>query len=144
MMSQCYRCTEPGGYVELAELGFELFSDDDTNGPAFDKFIKLLAEACEKIGRPPATEAILRERLAKAGFQDIQIKSFKQPFGPWAKDQRMKRIGTMVIMTAEGGTQAYGMALMTRTLGMSAEEASTLCREAAADIANKNYHSYAP
>lgn len=144
MMSQCYRCTEPGGYVELAELGFELFSDDDTNGPAFEKFIKLLAEACEKIGRPIATEEILRERLAKVGFQDIQIKSFKQPFGPWPKDQRMKRIGAMVMMTAEGGTQAYGMALMTRTLGMSAEEASTLCREAAADVANKNYHSYTP
>jgi hypothetical protein len=87
-------CTKPGGYVELAEAGAETFSDDNTIGEAFVQFHEYLNEAMLKIGRPPATAALLRQRrLECVGFVDVKVVDTKQPFGSWPKDQRMKTIG---------------------------------------------------
>ncbi|CCX09223.1 Similar to Demethylmenaquinone methyltransferase; acc. no. Q9RRT0 [Pyronema omphalodes CBS 100304] len=144
LLSQCYQVTKPGGYVELAELSLQLNSDDNTNGPALLKWMNLVQEACDKIGRPGVTEDILRSRLEDAGFVDVVVQTFKQPYGPWAKDERNKKIGAMTILAAEAGTEGYGMALFTRILGMSSEEAKEICKAAVKDLRNKNYHSYSP
>ncbi|KAF8245525.1 S-adenosyl-L-methionine-dependent methyltransferase [Wilcoxina mikolae CBS 423.85] len=143
VMSEIYRCTKPGGWVELAEAGTETFSDDNTLGNAFVKFHEYLNEAMLKIGRPPATAALLRQRLEDAGFVDVRAVDFKQPFGPWPKDQRMKTIGAMFLLNAETGMEAYGMVPFTRVLGtMDVEEAQKICREGLTAARNMNHHMY--
>ncbi|KAI5792668.1 S-adenosyl-L-methionine-dependent methyltransferase [Pyronema domesticum] len=125
LLGEAYRCTKPSGYLELAELEMKLYSDDNTMAPAFNKWIQLLKDAIEN-----------------AGFVDVNVVTAKQPFGPWAKDERMKRIGSMVILTAEAGAEGYGMAVFTRFLGLSVEDAKKVCDDAVHDIRNKNYHVY--
>ncbi|KAF8246596.1 S-adenosyl-L-methionine-dependent methyltransferase [Wilcoxina mikolae CBS 423.85] len=144
LMSQMYRTTKPGGYVELAELGGELFSDDNTmtadNG--FKVVCELFVEALAKIARSSATPERLRSLLENAGFVDVEVVNVKQPFGPWPKDPNLKRIGTMVLLNSEAGLEAYCLALFTRVLGMEIEEVEKLCRTAFAAVKNKNNHTY--
>jgi hypothetical protein len=47
----------------------------------------LVRDAMVATGRAPQSEELLRERLEKAGFVDVQSFTLKQPFGPWAKDK---------------------------------------------------------
>ncbi|CCX09225.1 Similar to hypothetical protein NECHADRAFT_45631 [Nectria haematococca mpVI 77-13-4]; acc. no. XP_003044406 [Pyronema omphalodes CBS 100304] len=44
------------------------------------------------VGRPPppATRKLLQERLESAGFVDVEVFTAKQPFGLWAKDEKLK------------------------------------------------------
>lgn len=106
-------CTKPGGYVELAELGCKIFSDDNTltEESGFRKYLAYLDDAMRRVGRPNATAEILTDRLRSAGFEDVQVVSHKQPFGPWPKDGQLKNIGAMTLMMAETGIfEAYGTA----------------------------------
>lgn len=59
-------------------------------------WMDLQARALEKMGRLAPTENQLRERLERNGFEDVVVSSFKQPLGPWAKDERLRQIGALV------------------------------------------------
>jgi hypothetical protein len=104
----------------------------------------LLERACSRLGRPVVTEGILQAGLGGAGFVGVVVRSFKQPYGPWAKDGTLGRIGAMVLLAAESGAEGYGMVMFTRVLGMSSEEAKEACQDCARDIKNRNHHSYSP
>ena len=47
-------------------------------------------------------------------------------------------------MNSETSFEAYGLALFTRVLGMSGEEARAMCLRAQRDLKNKNIHVYNP
>jgi hypothetical protein len=51
------------------------------------RWASLMNEAMGATGRVAASEALLRERLEKAGFVDVQSFSLPLPIGPWAKDK---------------------------------------------------------
>ncbi|KAF8246582.1 S-adenosyl-L-methionine-dependent methyltransferase [Wilcoxina mikolae CBS 423.85] len=145
LLSEAYRCIKPGGYIELQEISGELHCDDGTMKP--DNPIKIyldtLAEAMIKSGRPAAANgAAMKEDLEDAGFVDVQVKVYNQPLGPWPKNERLKRIGAMMLLSSETMFSAYGMVAFTRILGMSAEEAERLCTEGKRAVRNKNYHTY--
>ncbi|KAF8248364.1 S-adenosyl-L-methionine-dependent methyltransferase [Wilcoxina mikolae CBS 423.85] len=144
LMSEVFRCTKPGGYVELAELGSTVYCDDDSM--ADDNAIKIYFEtityAMTKIGRPPANGEFLVRNLENAGFVDIVEDTKKQPIGPWPKDPKLKNVGAMVMLNTEVAFHSYGMAVFTRVLGMTTEEAERLCDAAFAAARNKNNHTY--
>ncbi|KAF8242651.1 S-adenosyl-L-methionine-dependent methyltransferase, partial [Wilcoxina mikolae CBS 423.85] len=144
LMTEIYRCTIPGGHVELSELAVSSHCDDGTMKPdnGMKRFTDLLSEAMVKMGRPPLTPNRLREFLEKAGFVDIKVHNVKQPIGPWPKDPRLKRIGAMVLLNCETAFESYGMALFTRVLGMDAEAAQGICDGALEAVRNKNNHIY--
>jgi len=66
------------------------------------------------------------------------------PWGPWPKDPRMKEIGYWALLNSEYSFEAYGLALFTRVLGMTGEEARELCARAQRDLKNKHIHVYNP
>jgi hypothetical protein len=51
------------------------------------KFSRVLNDAVIASGRVPASEGLLRERLEKAGFVDVQSFTLRMIIGPWAKDK---------------------------------------------------------
>ncbi|KAF8248379.1 S-adenosyl-L-methionine-dependent methyltransferase [Wilcoxina mikolae CBS 423.85] len=143
VMSEMYRCTKPGGYVELAEGGGIMFSDDGTGENGTKRYLEFLSEAMVKSGRPSSIlPEHLKGYLEGAGFVDIKTKSVKQPWGPWPKDTHLKYVGAMILVASESGAGAYGMAAFTRILGMSTEEAERVCDEALKAVKNKNNHMY--
>jgi hypothetical protein len=52
-----------------------------------NKFGSLLNDAMNATGRPAPNEELLRERLEKAGYVDVQSFTLRLPLGPWAKDK---------------------------------------------------------
>ncbi|CCX05524.1 S-adenosyl-L-methionine-dependent methyltransferase [Pyronema domesticum] len=144
LTSEMMRCTAPGGYVELLENSLTLHCDDGTMKPdhGADIFLRRLREALEKMGRPHPTHEFLKNQLENAGFEDVQMLTAKEPFGPWPKDPRMKRVGAMSLLNGSTGFESYGMAAFTRVLGMDAAEARGICERALQDARNKNYHVY--
>jgi hypothetical protein len=139
------RCTLPGGYVEWAELGADVFSDDGSmsDDNAFKRSFDLVSkEALPKLGRLRPELPIMTKLLSEAGFLGLQVFSYKLPFGPWPKDKTQKRIGTMALLNMETGIEAYTLFCATRLLGMELEEAKKICDDAWKAVKNKNTHMY--
>ncbi|KAI5821266.1 S-adenosyl-L-methionine-dependent methyltransferase [Pyronema omphalodes] len=144
LLKQAYSRLKPGAYLELGELGAEIYSDDNTLSTThgFKRYLECIHAAFNAIGRPQQTAATIQKLLEDAGFIDIQVSSFKQPFGPWPQDTRMKEIGAMVLVMTQTALEAYGMAPFTRYLGMSQEEAAKICDAGVASVRNRHNHVY--
>jgi hypothetical protein len=137
-------CTIPGGYVELCEADMSMHCDDGTM--KVDNPLKVCADnvraSLVKMERICPDLEMLENLLKKAGFEDIKTMTAKEPFGPWAKDPRMKKIGAMQLLHCESVFESYGMAAFTRVLGMDFAEAKAICDAAKLAAKNKNYHIY--
>lgn len=144
LLSELYRCTRPGGWVEIAEMGGELLSDDGTladNHPT-KRCWDLLTAALRATGREPATGTLLNNILSAAGFEEIEVVAVKQPIGLWPHDKRLKTIGKMGMLNIQLGTEAYCMAALTRILKLSVEAAREICRDGVAAVCDPGVHMY--
>ncbi|KAA8906639.1 UMTA methyltransferase family protein [Sphaerosporella brunnea] len=144
LAAEIYRCTKPGGYAELAELGSKVLCDDGTmkDDNPFKIYSEVTIKAMEAMGRTWPTANSLVQTLKNAGFVDVTLTVYKQPFGPWPKDKRLKHIGAMAMVMAETGLEAYGLAAMTRILKMDPVEAMAICKDAFKAIKNRHTHMY--
>ncbi|KAF8541093.1 TAM domain methyltransferase [Trichophaea hybrida] len=143
LLSQAYRCTKPGGYIELSEADMRVRSDNETLAKAtgITRYIELIMQAMAKrnLAYPHET---LKEDLKNAGFVDIEVIEKKLPLGPWPKDPELKKAGAMALLAGETGYHTYGMQLFTRALDMTSEEADKICSGAYHCVSNKNNHVY--
>jgi hypothetical protein len=146
VLKHAYRCLQPGGYIELAEISAKIESDDGsiTEDNPINVWSDKLGEAMEKIGRPfCATEEYLVDNVKKAGFVNVTVGSrSKLPIAPWPRDQKLKEVGALNMLSTETGYHAYGLVAFTRILGMKNDEAEALCTAAAKATKNKNYHGF--
>jgi hypothetical protein len=51
------------------------------------RWSSLLRKAIVASGRVTPTEILLREKLEKAGYVDVESFTLRLPMGPWAKDK---------------------------------------------------------
>ena len=103
----------------------------------FGKALGLLGR-CEFI-----EEETLRTLLQDAGFVNITLGArCVIPTGPWPKDKRTKQAGAMNLLAGESGYHAYGLAVFTRVLGLTPEEANKVCDEALAAAKAMRCHTY--
>lgn len=58
-------------------------------------------EAIAELGRPQPSLEDFKGFLTDAGFEEIEVYQFKQPFGSWPKDKMLKRVGAMTMLNAE-------------------------------------------
>ncbi|KAI5842267.1 S-adenosyl-L-methionine-dependent methyltransferase [Tricharina praecox] len=142
-LEQMYRHTKPGGYVELAEIGLHSYCDDNSyKGSALETYIVSFVKAIEIASLMQPTGDALKKIVEAAGFVDVTIKQFKQPWGGWPKNSEMKRAGFIVSLNSATGFESYGMAPMTRFLGLSTDEVLTMCKNAQADVESRKVHAY--
>jgi hypothetical protein len=132
VLGEAFRCTKPGGYIELSESArmfgnyvpalhcgtcliiFSIAyvrSDDgslkDDNPVA--RWSTLLKDALTASGRVVPTEVLLRERLEKAGFVDVQSFTLPVPVGPWAKEkyEHCTAVHLSIVKTVHTHTSVY-------------------------------------
>ncbi|TGZ76702.1 S-adenosyl-L-methionine-dependent methyltransferase [Ascodesmis nigricans] len=143
LVDQAFRHTKPGGWAELAEFSFDIHSKDGTmtDDTAIGKYMKIATEAYEKLGIVFPRASMMKECMEKAGFVDIVAKTLHIPWGPWPKNKKLKELGAYFALT---GFEAYGLAAMTRGLGMDEVEAKKICHDAYNDLANRNIHVVGP
>lgn len=124
-----------------------MISSDDNSVPedwppkvAFE----LGVQALEQLGRIVPDGKWLEKLLVDAGFVDVQVKVYKQPFMAWPKQKDLKQAGSLYTLSAETVYHAYAMSLLTRVLGWSSEDADALCKSAyAAHLDKKSrVHAY--
>jgi hypothetical protein len=75
-------------------------------------YVDALSEALKNLGRLPTIRSEqLKEMMEEVGFVDVQVFKVKQPHGPWPKDQRIKEIGAMNLLSGHTAYHAYGKIL---------------------------------
>ena len=155
--------TKPGGYIELAEGSTSLCCNDGTfTGSALESYLAKLRAALQVAGFTLPTGEALKAFVEDAGFVDVQLHPIKQPWGAWPKDPEMKKVGQIIALTCATGlevrlppssanlspaltrdvTKSYGMAPLTRYLGMKPEQVLAECAESLAEVNSCKVHAY--
>ncbi|KAL2220618.1 S-adenosyl-L-methionine-dependent methyltransferase, partial [Thermoascus aurantiacus ATCC 26904] len=142
LVRQCYNNLKPGGWLEFQEFDPNLYSDDDTLKPNNNVtyMLKLLSEACDKVGRTLNPAPSFKRWVEEAGFKNIEQKIFKSPIGTWPKDRRMKEIGAFMAVDFIEGVEAFTLVPFTEVLGWSKEEVAVLNAKVRQDIKRKDIH----
>jgi hypothetical protein len=82
--------------------------------------------------------------LADAGFTGITTKNIKCPIGAWPKDKSLKEAGKIAAVVTSGGVDAYGLAILTRGLGWSGQQAQEYCEKVAEKVMDRKIHAIWP
>ncbi|ESZ91133.1 hypothetical protein SBOR_8497 [Sclerotinia borealis F-4128] len=145
LFSQAYTHVRPGGWVETQEHEVHIESDDGTDLKAanLQKFFGLIDEASVRNGKMMDEVAGSQKKwMIDAGFVDVHDQVYKVPIGPWPKDKRLKEIGMYYQAQCLDAVEPISMALFTRVLGYSFEEAQVTMVGPRTDMKNPSNHVY--
>ncbi|PMD30003.1 S-adenosyl-L-methionine-dependent methyltransferase [Hyaloscypha variabilis F] len=124
LVSQCYKHTKPGGWVEFKDWDFILVSNDNSlpkDGYIY-KYHQLLFSALDKIGRPCNPGPNLKKWVEDAGYKNVTERVYPVPIGRWPKDKELKEIGAWNFVVLEDGLEAICMRMFTGIYGWSVDE----------------------
>jgi hypothetical protein len=118
---QCYRCTKPGGWVEIAEHSVEPIADDGTQPPGhfYYSWGAKVVECGETIGKSFTIWKEAKERLEKAGFVDVQEITYKWPMNGWSHNRKLRDIGRWNQLRLHNGIEGFMLRLLTGAGGVS-------------------------
>jgi hypothetical protein len=140
-----FRHLRPGGYLELVEVEvMDLFSDDGTyhDQTALWRYYSLLNESSRRAGRLITMDKHFHELLPAAGFDNIKVDPRKLPLGSWPANAKLKELGRWFGLVAESGFEAYGLALMTRAMGMKIDDVKSLIEDVKVEYRSRKVHGY--
>ncbi|KFZ01332.1 hypothetical protein V500_00801 [Pseudogymnoascus sp. VKM F-4518 (FW-2643)] len=80
--------------------------------------------------------------MEEAGFTDIEEKVVKVPLGPWATGRQLKELGRYERWHMNQSVEAHSMALYTRVLNYSTDEANILFARVRNEFNDRNLHLY--
>lgn len=84
----------------------------------------------------------LPDVLKEVGFEDIHVGFVKCAVGPWPKDKRKKEMGLWAAEVMQTGAEAYALAMITRVLGKSEEEAKKIIKGLLNEVNDPKKHVY--
>jgi len=111
--------------MECQELVVDAQSDDESlpEDSNIRKWCANQEAAAQKAGLTlKISGELLRKRMTEAGFENIVVREFKLPVGPWPADSRLKEIGRFQLVAMLEGIYGLTIALWTRFLGWNAQE----------------------
>jgi hypothetical protein len=134
----------PGGYLELCDGVFPLYTDDDSYPPnsALQKWGQLIVTAASKLGRPADAALFYKEQMEEAGFVNVVQQVYKWPSNGWPKDKKLKELGMWNYANIGESIGGISMALFTRALGWSAAELEVFLVEVRKEMKNTKIHAY--
>ncbi|KAJ5458040.1 hypothetical protein N7475_009428 [Penicillium sp. IBT 31633x] len=144
LLKQTYQHLKPGGWFEAQESETWMFSDDGTLELAtkINGWQELLNQASVKFGKPMNIAPRLSQMMAEQGFINITDDVYKCPIGGWAKNRRLKEIGRIGKLGILEVVEPYTLALFTRVLGFSYQDAQEYMEKVRADLLSNSYHLY--
>ncbi|PWW76808.1 S-adenosyl-L-methionine-dependent methyltransferase [Tuber magnatum] len=144
LIGQAFTALKPGGWIDIAEYEFILKSDDGTLSPESNlaKYYRLVNEAADKLGQEFKIASSLDRFILDAGFDKVHHEETKIPLGTWPAEKKQKEMGAFLLLTTENAFEAFGMALLTRSLGMGIPEVEELITAAKRESRSKKTHTY--
>ncbi|ETN45768.1 uncharacterized protein HMPREF1541_09601 [Cyphellophora europaea CBS 101466] len=124
LFRQGYENLISGGWYEMQEMTVEMeFADEsDPNESDVSKWLKLLDEATEKVGRRLNCAADLEAMFRNAGFVEVQHEEVKIPFGRWPEETDQRTLGMFSLMSYVDGLEAISLAPFIHILGWTERE----------------------
>ncbi|KAF9636061.1 putative sam dependent methyltransferase protein [Lasiodiplodia theobromae] len=141
---ECARVLKPGGYVEHVEMG-RLFKSPDNSLPADAALVQLDdfgRRACEAIGKPGDVVYRMRGWLEEGGWEGVVQREYAWPTGPWPRDPWMKEVGRWSRLHLVEGVENWCLAMLTRVLGFSYEEAMAWIERVKREVRDPRIHAY--
>ncbi|KAJ5584793.1 uncharacterized protein N7459_004593 [Penicillium hispanicum] len=113
---QCYDKLRPGGWIEQVEASPFIQCDDNSLPPdnVLNTWGPNVRSCGERAGRSLDTVDTMSEAIRKAGFVDMNEKTYKWPIGPWPRDQKYKEAGTVNFQHWISGMEGWSMWLLTK------------------------------
>lgn len=117
---QAFKHTKPGGWVEVVEHSVQPVSDDSTVGPDhfFTTWGNTVIAAGEKFGKSFAIWREAKDRMIKAGFENVVEVHYKWPMNGWPRDKRLKELGRWNQLRLHDGIEGMMLRLLTSALGV--------------------------
>ena len=141
------RNLQPGGWIEQLEADAPFLCDD--NSLSEDNILRTFGpnvlNAAAKSGHPGGTLHTMRGAIEKAGFVDIQEKTYKWPIGAWPKDSLLKEIGRINHRQWVTGLEGWCMFLLTKfgsPIPWSKEEVQVYVAQLRAQVMDPRIHGY--
>ncbi|KAK2037322.1 methyltransferase domain-containing protein [Colletotrichum somersetense] len=143
LMNSIYENTNPGGWVEFQDYDLLYTSDDGTLTEEHQtlKWICLILEACDKMGRDGRPGAKLENWVREAGFVNITHKKFIVPIGPWPKDPHHKDIGMCNLIQMLDGLEAFSLRVFCDVLGWTRAEVLVLLAMVRKELKSCTFHA---
>ncbi|KAB8203582.1 AdoMetMTase [Aspergillus parasiticus SU-1] len=143
-LNQAYNHVKPGGWVEIQEYETWLRSDDGTaeRAPMLMDWQYKIDEASRLFGRHMNVAPHLAQWMEDAKFINVQDDVYKAPVGSWPKNNRLKEIGRVGRVTLYEAVEPYTLALFTRVLGYSPEDARDYVDKVRAELLDSSHHIY--
>lgn len=146
LVSRAYKALEPGGWIEMQELMFDLRCDDDSVGPQ-----NLVADFFHHMKRGLSTFGVdllaMRHNmkyLLDAGFVNVREIPCKVPLGPWPKDPKMKTIGIYNRSMVYDALSGVAIKPFTHGLKWSQEAIELYLVGVRKDLMDNTQHGYIP
>ncbi|KAK5660527.1 hypothetical protein OQA88_13076 [Cercophora sp. LCS_1] len=124
LVRQAFDALRPGGWLESQEIASLVECDDNTlerNG-TLTYWVRLVAEAGLKVGRPRDVARSMVQWYRDVGFVDVKIMEFKVPIGSWAKDPALKEMGAYWRENMVEAVESLSLRLFNEGLGWTYEE----------------------
>lgn len=106
------------------------------------RWIGLLMEASEKLGRPFVEPARLKQQMETIGFEDVRVRKDKWPMNPWPKGRRWKVLGMVMLENFNDGLESFSYMLCMKGLGWTKEEVDRLLVQVRKDLSDRSIHIY--
>lgn len=120
LYAEIMKALKPGAWYEQTEISVVAKSDDGSiRGTHLEKWGPLAWDAGVKFGKSFKIAEEMEEEMKKAGFVNVQCRTFKWPIGPWPKNPKLKEIGAYNRLGWEEGINGWAMFLFTNFLGVS-------------------------
>jgi SAM-dependent methyltransferase len=154
----------PGAYLEVQEYDAWVYSDDDNQlerASWTKEWMSTLATTSLDCQKPLNVGRFQKPWMEEAGFVDVTERTFKVryrcnrprgpcdiltagkvPIGQWPRDHKLKELGGFERMHMNESIEAYSMALYTRVLGYSMEQAQVVFSMVKQELNDRNLHLY--
>ncbi|TVY35145.1 Secondary metabolism regulator [Lachnellula subtilissima] len=126
LYGQAFNNLKPGAFLEVHEYDANVYSDEDPNfekAPWTRSWCDTLDVSSTAFGKTLNVGRFHKQWMEEAGFVDIEEKVVKCPIGPWTKDPQLKELGRFERWHMNESVEAHSMALYTRVLNHSVDEA---------------------
>ncbi|PGH26379.1 hypothetical protein AJ80_01877 [Polytolypa hystricis UAMH7299] len=145
LYAQALENLKPGGWLEVQEYDAWVYSDDDKemkNAPNTLAWCQTVDKSSIGFGKRLNVAKFQKKWMEEAGFVDVTEKVVKVPVGTWTKDTKLKEVGRYERLHMNESVEAHSMALYTRFLGYSKEEATTFFDTIKKEFNNRRLHLY--
>ena len=128
----------------MVDNDFPVYCDDGTLMPdnAMLRWLQLLVDGSNRLGRPLEVARGHQKRLLDAGFVNVTTRVYRWPVNTWPRDPKYREIGLWTLANVDSGLEGLSMALLTRGLGWSRDEVLTFLAEVRQQLRNRTVHAY--